>query len=113
MQAVLDPPWQQTLCYPARGLATCWAAATAKPPAPLAALLGSGRARVLAALGEPIGTLEAARRAGLAPATASEHLAVLRAAGLLLTHRYGAGVLHQRTALGDTLASAANTRELP
>jgi DNA-binding transcriptional ArsR family regulator len=69
----------------------------------LAALLGSTRAKVLAAAASGASSTEVARRAGTSLASASEHAAVLRAAGLLRTERVGRSVRHSLTGLGARL----------
>jgi DNA-binding transcriptional ArsR family regulator len=67
---------------------------------PLARMLGSTRAAVLRAVGTGCGTVTLSRRVGSSPATASEHVSVLRAAGLVATARVGRGVRHWLTPLG-------------
>jgi Helix-turn-helix domain/Family of unknown function (DUF5937) len=102
--SVIDrAPWQPTLVYPARGIATLWQDAPAVPDG-LARLLGATRASLLADLGAPRSTTELAERLSLSPATASHHLAALRDAGLVTGRRDGRAVLYVRTALGDELA---------
>ena len=102
--SVIDrAPWQPTLVYPARGIATLWQDAPAAPSG-LARLLGTRRASLLADLGAPRSTTELAQRLSLSPATASHHLAALRDAGLVTGRRDGRAVLYVRTALGDALA---------
>ena len=102
--SVIDrAPWQPTLVYPARGIATLWQDAPAAADG-LARLLGATRASVLADLGAPRSTTELAERLSLSPATASHHLAALRGAGLVTSRRDGRSVLYVRTALGDALA---------
>ncbi|MFF5715681.1 winged helix-turn-helix domain-containing protein [Streptomyces buecherae] len=54
-------------------------------------------------LAEAHTTGQLARRLGLSDATASEHAAALRGAGLITTARAGRAVRHLRTALGDLL----------
>jgi DNA-binding transcriptional ArsR family regulator len=104
---VLDPPWQPTLIYPARGIAGLWQPPAAQPPAALGRLLGRTRARLLLALAEPASTTVLARRLGQSPSGVSEHLAALRNAGLLTSYRVGHQVLYERTPLGIALAGAA------
>ncbi|MEU1964296.1 transcriptional regulator [Micromonospora sediminicola] len=76
------------------------------PGAPLADLLGRTRAAVLAATADAPGTSQLARRVGVSAATASEHAATLRAAGLITTRRDGAAVRHCLTPLGEQVLRA-------
>ena len=69
----------------------------------LALLLGRTRAQALAALAEPCTTGELARRIGVSPATVSHHTSVLRAAGLISSHRNGVKILHRLTPRGSAL----------
>ncbi|HEU4975778.1 MAG TPA: DUF5937 family protein [Baekduia sp.] len=102
--SVIDrAPWQPTVVYPARGIATLWAEAAPAPDG-LARLLGATRAGILADLAAPRSTTELAQRLSLSPAGASHHLAVLRDAGLVTSRREGRAVLYVRSALGDALA---------
>jgi Family of unknown function (DUF5937)/Helix-turn-helix domain len=104
MTAVTEPPWQPTLMYPARGVATLWDPGRAAAPEALAALLGHRRASVLAALDAPRSTTELAGALGLSAASVSQHLRVLRDAGLANGHRVGRSVLYVRSPTGDSLA---------
>ncbi|MFJ2265124.1 DUF5937 family protein [Streptomyces sp. NPDC087849] len=99
-----EPPWQPAIIYPARGIGGLWTDPADRTPQALARLLGRGRADVLCALDEPAGTSTLAHRLGLAVSSVSEHLSVLRAAGLLTSRRYGHQVLYERTPLGIALA---------
>lgn len=74
-------------------------------PAALGELIGVSRARLLAALDEEASMTVLARRVGLGLPTTSEHLRVLRAAGLVAARRAGREVRHRRTALGAALIS--------
>jgi DNA-binding transcriptional ArsR family regulator len=104
--AVIDrAPWQPTVTYPARGIATLWEDAAPAPDG-LARLLGTTRAAVLADLAAPRSTTELARRQSLSPATTSHHLTALRDAGLVTGRRDGRAVLYVRTPLGDALVNA-------
>ncbi|WP_205661236.1 ArsR/SmtB family transcription factor [Amycolatopsis vastitatis] len=89
------------LVYPMLGAARLWEPATPSPA--IARLLGSGRASVLAETLIPGTTGSLAHRVGLAPATVSEHLAVLREAGLVTATRRGREVLYRRTPLAAAL----------
>jgi DNA-binding transcriptional ArsR family regulator len=104
---VLDRPWQPTLIYPARGIAGLWQPPATQPPIALGRLLGRTRARLLLALAEPASTAILARRLGHSPSGVSEHLAALRDAWLLTSHRVGHQVVYERTPLGIALAGAA------
>jgi DNA-binding transcriptional ArsR family regulator len=97
-------PWQPTISYPARGIATLWDEGTLAPDA-LVRLLGTSRGGMLADLDAPRSTTELARRLSLSPATASHHLGALRDAGLVTARREGRSVLYARTELGDALAT--------
>ena len=101
--ASLEAPWQPFVVYPARGIASLWDPARAAPPAALAALLGARRAAVLAALHAPRSTTELARALGLSPGSVSQHLSVLRDAGLVNAHRVGRVVLYVRSPTGDAV----------
>lgn len=67
------------ICYAARGAGRVWSGG-AKPSDAATDLLGSGRARVLAAVGLPTSTTEVAEALELAKGTVSEHLTTLAAA---------------------------------
>ncbi|MET8897426.1 ArsR/SmtB family transcription factor [Streptomyces albogriseolus] len=69
----------------------------------LAPLLGRTRAAVLAALRTPATTTALAERTGTSLASASQHAAVLRNAGLISTERTGTAVLHTLRPLGQAL----------
>ncbi len=74
--------------------------------AALAALVGRNRAAVLASVADGCTTTELARRAGISLAAASQHAAVLRGAGLIISRRQGGAVLHTLTPLGTDLLNA-------
>jgi DNA-binding transcriptional ArsR family regulator len=95
------------LAYPARGIATLWEAGRRMPEA-LGALVGRGRAGLLAEMGAPASTTDLARRTGMTAGGVSQHLAVLRAAGLVVTHRRGRAVLNTRTVLAEALLAQAS-----
>jgi DNA-binding transcriptional ArsR family regulator len=95
-------PWQPTLIYPARGIATLWDQGTQAPDG-LVGLLGATRATVLADLDAPRSTTDVAQRLSISPAGASHHLTTLRDAGLTTARREGRTVLYVRTPAGDAL----------
>ena len=102
--AMIDPPWLPAVVYAPRGVATLWEPAEHAPGA-LADLLGRRRAALLTAL--PATTQELARAHAASPAGVSEHLAVLRRAGLIAGRREGRTVRYARTATGDALLAEA------
>jgi hypothetical protein len=101
--ATIDlPPWQPTVVYPARGIATLWETGAAAPEA-LARVLGATRAAILASLDAPCSTTELARRLQMSPGGASHHLLALRDAGLATSRREGRAILYVRTPAADAL----------
>jgi hypothetical protein len=100
---VSAPPWQPTMIYPARGVGMVWEPEAAAPPDALAKLLGSSRAAILEALDRPRSTTELARVLDLTPGGVSQHLAVLRSAGLVSSRRAQRLVLYLRSQNGDAL----------
>jgi DNA-binding transcriptional ArsR family regulator len=103
----ITEPWQPTLIYPARGIGTLWEAGEERTPRSLAGVLGRTRAALLTRLDAPRSTTDLARLAGITPGGASQHLAALRAAGLVASRREGRAVLHVRTPLADGLVAGA------
>lgn len=97
-----DPPWDPALVYPPPGIAELW-----EPERPgdeaLESLLGRRRARVLLELDRPSSTLELARRMEASAGGVSDHLTVLRRAGLVTRRREGREVIYARTAKGTSL----------
>jgi DNA-binding transcriptional ArsR family regulator len=104
--SMIDPPWLPAVVYAPRGVATLWAPEE-RPPDALADLLGRRRAGILAALAEPATTQELARRLAASPPGVSEHLSVLRRAGLVSGRREGRAVRYARTPAGAALVRAA------
>ncbi|WP_031064579.1 helix-turn-helix domain-containing protein [Streptomyces sp. NRRL WC-3742] len=101
--ASVTPAGCRVLVYPAR-LGT-----TERRQArdPLATLLGAGRAAALRALRVPTSTSGLAQHLGTTSPVASRHAQVLREAGLITTVRKGRAVLHQLTAVGESLLTAS------
>ncbi|NLU65926.1 winged helix-turn-helix domain-containing protein [Streptomyces sp. HNM0574] len=122
--ALADPALPPTLVYPAERVP-----ATAPPGGPhpaalpgttvdaggphLARLLGHTRAAVLQSLGGECTTSELALRAGVSVSSASEHAAVLRAAGLITSTRHRNAVRHTLTPLGLALLGPAHGTARP
>ena len=101
----LDPPWQPTIVYPARGSAALWER-TPSAPGSLGRLLGSSRADLLVRLESPASTTQLARSTGYALGAVGDHLRALRESGLVAGARAGRSVVYRRTALGDALVGA-------
>jgi DNA-binding transcriptional ArsR family regulator len=100
---VSAPPWQPTMIYPARGVGMLWEPEAPVPPDALARLLGGSRAAILAALDRPRSTSELARVLDISAGGVSQHLAVLRSAGLVSRRRAQRLVLYLRSEHGDEL----------
>lgn len=104
---ITAPPLRPTLIYPARGVATLWddPRRLSTPSQSLARLMGAQRAALLASLSQPATTSDLARRMEMTAGGVSQHLAVLRDAGLVRSSRSGRIVLYVRTPLGENLAT--------
>ncbi|RJL35903.1 ArsR/SmtB family transcription factor [Bailinhaonella thermotolerans] len=108
---MLDPELRPVLVYPVERAPGALPSRDGDLPAALGALLGATRAAVLEAAAFRVSTTsELARRLGISPASASEHAAVLREAGLVSSHRDRNRVLHQATDLGRALLDASRHR---
>jgi DNA-binding transcriptional ArsR family regulator len=101
--ALLDPPWQPTIAYPPRGIATLWEAERPEAGHALVELVGETRAAILRALEIPMTTSEVAARLRVTPGAVSQQLAALRRAGMVQAHRNGRGVYSSLTPLGERL----------
>jgi DNA-binding transcriptional ArsR family regulator len=102
---------QPTLTYPARGVAELWTEPPAEHADPLVALVGRTRATLLTTLGLPRTTTQLAGQLGLSPPAVSQHLKVLKDAGLVTGRRRGRMVLYQRTPAATTLLKAMRSSE--
>ncbi|MCW2756333.1 MAG: transcriptional regulator, ArsR family [Nocardioidaceae bacterium] len=102
------------LTYAARGIARVWEgqeSASAAQGEPLAALVGRTRAAILRRAAVPMSTTQIARDLGQSPASVSEHLAVLRDAGLVTSRRSGRSVLYRQTPLAEYVVRAEGDGE--
>lgn len=104
VQCTTSEHWTPTVYYPAPGR-YLWAAPAA--PRSLDRLLGRTRSRILLALTTPLQTGVVARLLDISMPTASEHLTILREAGLIDTSRAGRTATHELTATGRALLGAA------
>ncbi|MDI3404992.1 winged helix-turn-helix domain-containing protein [Streptomyces cavernicola] len=98
--ALLNETLLPVLVYPARAPRP---EQQLSPCGRLAPLLGHTRAAVLQTLQEPCTTSELAQYAGVSLSSASEHAAVLRGAGLIVSTRERHRVRHTLTPLGMDL----------
>ena len=105
---ITEEPWQPTLIYPARGVATLWETGERRTPEAVARVIGSTRAALLAELDAPRTTTDVARLLDITPGGASQHLTALRAAGLAAARREGRTVLYVRTPLADALVATGS-----
>ncbi|MFB4296402.1 ArsR/SmtB family transcription factor [Actinomadura sp. NTSP31] len=103
----LERNWPYTLMYRARGVAALWEGRESREGDALARLLGRTRADLLRALAEPATTTWLSARLRLSLGGVGDHLAVLRASGLVTRERSGRSVLYRRTAVGDVLVGAS------
>ncbi|MGQ4387129.1 ArsR family transcriptional regulator [Streptomyces sp. SAS_270] len=94
------------LVYPARALGTLWERRDRAGDG-LARLMGRSRARLLAHTSSPSTTTQLAARTGLSTGAVSQHLAVLRDAGLVTSHRYRREVHYTASDLGTALLGTA------
>ncbi|MFI7030388.1 DUF5937 family protein [Microbispora rosea] len=107
VQCTTSHHWAPAIYYPASGR-YLWAA----PPTPrsLDRLVGTTRSRILAALTTPLQTSVVAGLVSVTAPTASEHLAILRDAGLIDSTRAGRTATHELTEAGRALLEAASPR---
>ncbi|MFI6645824.1 ArsR family transcriptional regulator [Streptomyces sp. NPDC050504] len=92
------------LVYPARAVGTLWERGEACASGEgVARLLGRSRARVLSGTRTPSTTTGLALLTGLTPGAVSQHLGVLRGAGLVSGHRYRREVYYRASELGVAL----------
>ena len=103
-----DATWPPALIYPARGVAALWSREPAGAPDGLSRLVGPTRAAILTALDEPATTTQLVAALHLSVGGVGDHLAVLRAAGVVGRARTGRSVLYTRTAVGDALVAASD-----
>jgi hypothetical protein len=99
-----EEPHRYALIYPAAGVLA--GSGQTPPPAPLAALIGPGRARVLMLLDTPKSTTQLVALTGLGLGSVGRHLKVLLDAGMVQRRRAGRSVLYSRTRAGGTMISA-------
>jgi DNA-binding transcriptional ArsR family regulator len=101
-----DPPWDPALVYPPAGIGNLWTAGRSDDTA-LDSLIGRRRARILRELDRPAATRELAERMRISAGGVSDHLSILRRAGLVTPHREGRRVVYTRTSSGDVLRGSS------
>ncbi|WP_260610832.1 helix-turn-helix domain-containing protein [Streptomyces sp. WAC06614] len=99
-------PTPPAVVYPSRAVGTLWEHRDASGDG-LARLLGSSRARLLLLTSSPTTTTQLAARCGLSLGAVSQHLGVLRDAGLVTSHRYRREVHYTVSDLGSALLERA------
>jgi DNA-binding transcriptional ArsR family regulator len=104
---ITEPPWQPTLIYPARGVATLWESGGERTPEALAQVVGRTRAALLSELEAPRTTTDLARLLDVTAGGASQHLGALKRAGLVAARRNGRVVLYVRTPVADALVAGS------
>lgn len=105
---LLDPALPPVLVYPVRHDPARPEIVVRRPDRDraVADLLGRTRARVLKSISDgACSTTELAVRAGISPASASEHARVLHDTGLVTTHRVGSAVRHTLNQVGADVLS--------
>ncbi|MGW8767874.1 ArsR family transcriptional regulator [Streptomyces sp. NPDC055815] len=95
------------LVYPVRAVGTL-CERNAEPGDGLARLLGRSRAGLLGRTSTPTTTTGLAQQTGLSVGAVSQHLAVLRDAGLVTSHRYRREVYYRASELGEALLGRAS-----
>ena len=94
------------LVFPTRSLGVIWDDGLHPVVDGLASLMGRTRARVLRLTCGPTTTSALSAASGMSMATISEHLAVLRDAGLVSSDRHGREVLYRATRVGRALVES-------
>jgi DNA-binding transcriptional ArsR family regulator len=102
-----DAPWEPALAYPPPGTAELWAPSRPGGEA-LGALIGRRRARILVELqARPASTTELASALGIGQGSVSDHLGVLRRAGLVVGRRDGRDVIYSTTPAAEAICTQA------
>jgi DNA-binding transcriptional ArsR family regulator len=102
-----DEPYRYALTYPCAGVL---ADPSQTPvPAPLSALIGPGRARILTLLDNPKSTTQLVALTGLGLGSVGRHLKTLLESRLVQRRRVRRSVLYYRTPAGDILVNAQPT----
>lgn len=95
-------PWHPALYYGTRG-AGLWYTTPPQNNAALEITLGEARARILMTLADPASTGELARKLHLTDGAVSQHITLLRQAGLVESNRSGYRVYHRLSERGTQL----------
>ena len=112
---VLDDGLEGTFAvtYPARGVGQLWEGLGEMIKSDgnsLGNLLGRTRAAVLGLTAVPTSTTAIAHELGQSPSTISQHLSVLREAGLVNARRSGKSVLYSQTPLAISVVKAEEAK---
>lgn len=103
-----DPSGTPRLTYAARGVRRLWGTSALEDSDEdaLGALLGRSRAAILTALETAHSTTELSVLLGQSKPAVSQHLAVLRRSGLVVSWRSGRSVMYRRTSLAAIVIDA-------
>ncbi len=104
------------LVYAARGVGRVWEGLAEEDTSDddhLVSLLGRTRAAVLRHTAIPMSTTQIARQIDQTPGSVSQHLMVLRSAGLVRSWRSGRSVLYRQTALAASMIAAQESATGP
>lgn len=104
---MFDPQLPPVLIYPVPRTAETVTVLDEEHSLALSALIGQTRAAMLEAIQNACSTTDLAKRAGVSPASASEHASIMRAAQLIRSHRDGNRMIHELTPLGHSLLNGA------
>jgi DNA-binding transcriptional ArsR family regulator len=107
------PGGRWLLVYPPAGRSLVWLDEGPSADAQMTELIGPVRAQILAALEVPRTTGDIAQLCGLAPNTASYHLARLREAGMVVTSRSGRRAFYRLARRGSAFLSLWGGAEQP
>jgi DNA-binding transcriptional ArsR family regulator len=100
---LFDDSLEPVLVYPIERMAGAQIGVVSDASEPLGILIGRTRMAVLLEAAAGGNTRDIARRVGISAASASEHAAVLRAAGLVISYRDRNRMMHRVTRLGLAL----------
>jgi DNA-binding transcriptional ArsR family regulator len=99
----VEAPSQPMIIYPARGAGNVMLATTPPQNEALELVMGAARAQIMLVLVTPASTTELARRLSVTAGAISQHIGLLKQAGLVDSYRSRQHVYHRLTARGEHL----------